>query len=102
MLNFKLERTDNDLSISIIEAPDYDAYSQCRFHTAGDAALASSISSTGVNQILVGPPQPVTGVSCWGMCVPTYGDCFVNGQYVGPCCSGYCAANKCRPWVRPS
>ncbi|KAK4238784.1 hypothetical protein C8A03DRAFT_43523 [Achaetomium macrosporum] len=91
--------TNNDLSINIIDAPDYNAFYQCKFHTQGEATFASSISPTGVNQILVGPPQPITGVSCQGMCVPTYGDCYVNGQWVGPCCSGFCAANKCRPWV---
>jgi hypothetical protein len=35
------------------------------------------------------------------MCVPTYSDCYRSGQYVGPCCGGFCAANKCRPWVSP-
>jgi hypothetical protein len=93
---------DNDLAINIIDTPDYNAFSQCKFHTqGGEATFASSISPTGVNQIMVGPPQPITGVSCQGMCVPTYGDCYVNGQWVGPCCSGFCAANKCRPWVNP-
>ncbi|KAK4120525.1 hypothetical protein N657DRAFT_649024 [Parathielavia appendiculata] len=94
--------TNNDLSINLIEAPDYNAFSQCKFQTLNQVALASSISPGGVNQILVGPPSPVTGVSCQGMCVHTYGECFRNGQYVGPCCSGFCAANRCRPWVNPS
>ncbi|KAK3306205.1 uncharacterized protein B0T15DRAFT_557025 [Chaetomium strumarium] len=93
--------TNNDFSINIIDAPDYNAFSQCQFHTQGEATFASSISPTGANQIMVGPPQPITGVSCQGMCVPTYGDCYINGQWVGPCCSGFCAANKCRPWVNP-
>lgn len=28
------------------------------------------------------------------------GDCYnsTNGQYIGSCCNGFCAANKCRPW----
>lgn len=94
--------TDNGLNINIIDAPDYNAFYQCKFHTAGQATLASSISAAGVNEIMVGPPQAVTGVSCQGMCVPTYGDCYdVHGQFVGPCCSGFCAADKCRPWVNP-
>ncbi|KAK4034682.1 hypothetical protein C8A01DRAFT_18554 [Parachaetomium inaequale] len=93
--------TNNGIAVNIIDAPDYNAFYQCQFHTQGDATLASSISPTGVNQIMVGPPAPITGVSCQGMCVPTYGDCYRNGQYVGPCCAGYCAANKCRPWVSP-
>jgi hypothetical protein len=90
------------MAVNIIDAPDYNAYGQCQFMTAGQATLASGFSSTGVNQIHVGPPQPVLGVSCQGMCVPTYGECFRNGQYVGPCCNGFCAANRCRPWVNPS
>jgi hypothetical protein len=93
---------DNDLSINLIEAPDYNAFYQCQFHTLNNATLASSISPSGVNQILVGPPTPITGVSCQGMCIYTYGECFRNGQYLGPCCSGFCAANRCRPWVNPS
>ncbi|KAJ4289911.1 hypothetical protein N0V88_006706 [Collariella sp. IMI 366227] len=84
-----------------IAPPDYNAFYQCTFHTVNEATLASSISGSGVNQILVGPPTPITGVSCQGTCIPTYGDCYVNGQPVGTCCAGYCAANKCRPWVSP-
>ncbi|KAL2262983.1 hypothetical protein VTK26DRAFT_8712 [Humicola hyalothermophila] len=96
--------TNNTLTVSVISAPDYNAYQQCAFDFAtpeGQEAptLASSISPEGVNQILVGPPQPVRSVRCEGMCVPTYGDCFRDGMWVGPCCAGYCAANKCRPWV---
>ncbi|KAG7284806.1 hypothetical protein NEMBOFW57_009421 [Staphylotrichum longicolle] len=93
--------TNNNIAVNIIDAPDYNAFYQCQFHHQGEATLASSISPAGVNQIMVGPPTPITGVSCQGMCVPTYSDCYRNGQYVGPCCSGFCAANKCRPWVSP-
>ncbi|KAK3299483.1 uncharacterized protein B0H64DRAFT_371821 [Chaetomium fimeti] len=90
----------NDLAVNIIDAPDYNAFYQCDFTAVGNPTLASSISPTGQNQILVGPPSPITQVSCQGMCVPTYSDCYRDGQYVGPCCAGFCAANKCRPWVR--
>ncbi|KAK4153251.1 hypothetical protein C8A00DRAFT_43814 [Chaetomidium leptoderma] len=93
--------TNNAIAVNIIDAPDYNALYQCQFQTQGDATLVSSISSTGVNQILVGPPAPITSVSCQGMCVATWSDCYRDGQYVGPCCAGYCAANKCRPWVYP-
>ncbi|KAK3899031.1 hypothetical protein C8A05DRAFT_18473 [Staphylotrichum tortipilum] len=96
-----MHNTNNALSINIIDAPDYNAFYQCHFTTQNPATLASSISPGGVNQIMVGPPTPITQVSCQGMCVPTYGDCYSNGQYVGPCCAGFCAANKCRPWVNP-
>ncbi len=99
--NTKPSPTDNGIAVSIIDAPDYNAFYQCQFKHAGDVTLASSISSAGVNEIMVGPPTPITGVSCLGMCVSTYGDCYRNGQYVGPCCAGFCAANKCRPWVNP-
>ncbi|KAL1841146.1 hypothetical protein VTJ49DRAFT_7371 [Mycothermus thermophilus] len=92
-------QTNNELSVSIIEAPDYNAFYQCQFETVNEATLASSISPAGVNQILVGPPTPITAVRCEGMCVHTWGECYRNNQYVGPCCSGYCAATRCRPWV---
>ncbi|KAI4865978.1 hypothetical protein F4820DRAFT_418278 [Hypoxylon rubiginosum] len=91
--------TNNDLSISIIDAPDYNAGSQCTFNTAGDKALVSSIDTqTGMQSLIVGPPQPIISVSCQGSCIPTYGACFVNGQYTGACCNGFCAATRCRPW----
>ncbi|KAM7190116.1 hypothetical protein V8F20_009846 [Naviculisporaceae sp. PSN 640] len=94
--------TNNGIAVNIIDAPDYNALSQCKFYTAGEKTLVGSISSTGVGQILVGPPQPILAVSCLGMCVPNYSNCYdTHGQYVGPCCNGYCAATKCRPWVNP-
>ncbi|KAL2167126.1 hypothetical protein VTG60DRAFT_1680 [Thermothelomyces hinnuleus] len=96
-----VHKTNSDLSVNIIDAPDYNAFYQCKFETQNNATLASSISPEGVNQIMVGPPTPIISVSCQGMCVPTYGDCYRDGQWVGPCCAGYCAANKCRPWVNP-
>ncbi|ETS78577.1 hypothetical protein PFICI_10639 [Pestalotiopsis fici W106-1] len=95
-------QTNNDISVSIIDAPDYNAISQCTFYTVGDKTLVGGITSEGLQQVLVGPPQPITGVSCYGFCVGIYGDCYdINGQFVGPCCNGYCAADKCRPWVTP-
>jgi hypothetical protein len=91
------------LSINIIDAPNYNAMTQCKFYTAGDVAMVSSITPQGLQQIILGPPQPVIAVSCFGMCVPTWGMCYdTNNQYVGPCCSGYCAATRCRPWVYPN
>lgn len=93
---------DNNIAVNIIDAPDYNAISQCTFYTNGQKALVSGITPDGLQQVIVGPPQPITAVSCEGMCVPTYGDCYANGQFVGPCCNGFCAANKCRPWIQPS
>ncbi|KAL2266827.1 hypothetical protein VTJ83DRAFT_6179 [Remersonia thermophila] len=92
-------QTNNDLSVNIIEAPDYNAFYQCQFETLNEATLASGISPTGSNLIFVGPPTPIKKVRCQGMCVPTWGECYRSGQYVGPCCTGFCAANRCRPWV---
>jgi len=93
---------DNNIAVNIIDAPDYNAISQCTFYTPGEKALVGGIDGTGVGQVIIGPPQPVTAVSCQGICIPTYGDCYRNGLYVGPCCNGFCAANKCRPWIQPS
>jgi hypothetical protein len=64
---------DNALSVSIIDAPDFNALSQCTFYTEGTKALVLSISSEGLQQIIVGPPQPITAVACSGTCVPVYG-----------------------------
>ncbi|OLN96244.1 hypothetical protein CCHL11_04459 [Colletotrichum chlorophyti] len=95
-------QTDNDISVNIIDAPDYNAISQCTFYTNGEKALVSGITPQGVQQVIIGPPQPVTGVSCFGICVPTYGACYgTDGQWIGPCCNGFCAATRCRPWIQP-
>lgn len=93
---------DNNIAVNIIDAPDYNAQYQCTFYTPGEKALVGGITPEGLSQVIIGPPQPVTGVSCAGICIPTYSDCFRNGQYLGPCCNGFCAANKCRPWIQPS
>ncbi|KAI5463962.1 hypothetical protein BGZ63DRAFT_481218 [Mariannaea sp. PMI_226] len=92
-------QTNSDISVNIIDTPDYNAFSQCIFNTAGEKTLVRSIGQNGLQQIIVGPPQPILSVSCHGMCVPTYGECYnTTGQYVGPCCNGFCAADRCRPW----
>ncbi|KAK2027154.1 hypothetical protein LX32DRAFT_641151 [Colletotrichum zoysiae] len=99
----QVHATNNGISVNIIDAPDYNAISQCTFYTNGEKALASGITSQGLQQVIVGPPQPITGVSCFGICVATYGECYnTQGQYVGPCCNGFCAATRCRPWIQPS
>ncbi|RPA80768.1 hypothetical protein BJ508DRAFT_327098 [Ascobolus immersus RN42] len=94
--------TNSDLAVDIIDTPDFNAYSQCTFYTAGEKVLAQSINTqTGLQSLVVGPPQPIIAVSCTGTCIYTYGDCYRNGQFLGTCCAGYCAANKCRPWIAP-
>ncbi|CAI6086681.1 hypothetical protein V2G26_009754 [Clonostachys chloroleuca] len=92
--------TNSDLSVSIIDAPDYNAGTQCFFKTDGEKTIVHSIdTSDGSQHLIIGPPQPVRSVICQGMCVPTYGECYgSDGQYIGPCCNGFCAATRCRPW----
>ncbi|KAI1370371.1 hypothetical protein F4677DRAFT_438516 [Hypoxylon crocopeplum] len=91
--------TNSDIAVNIIDAPDYAAFSQCQFNTAGEKTLGSSINTqTGMQSVIIGPPQPITSVTCQGSCIPTYGECFTNGQYNGVCCNGFCAATRCRPW----
>lgn len=89
--------TNNGLNINIIQTPDFNAYQNCEFHTAGEKALVQGVID-GVQSIAVGPPQPILGVTCHGTCIPNYSDCYRDGQYLGECCNGYCAANKCRAW----
>lgn len=64
---------EHDFAISIIDAPDYRALSDCTFHTAGEQTLVGGLSDEGMQQVIIGPPQPITGVSCFGTCVGTYG-----------------------------
>ncbi|KUI58993.1 hypothetical protein VP1G_06239 [Cytospora mali] len=99
--------TNSDLNVNLIDAPDFDAYHLCSFKTGnGEATLVPSLTQRPedpwpINQIAVGPPQAIVSVTCSGTCVGVYGDCFnsTNGQYIGSCCDGFCAANKCRPWT---
>lgn len=65
--------SDHDFAVSIIDAPDYLALSDCTFHTGGEQTLVGGLSADGVQQVIIGPPQPITGVSCYGTCVGTYG-----------------------------
>jgi hypothetical protein len=65
--------SDNGISVSIIDAPDYLALSDCTFHTDGEQTLVGGLSAEGVQQVIIGPPQPITGVSCFGTCIGTYG-----------------------------
>lgn len=55
---------DNDISVSIIDTPNYDAISLCTFYTSGPKALVGSVTPQGLKQITVGPPQPILSVSC--------------------------------------
>ncbi|KAK3997857.1 hypothetical protein QBC44DRAFT_354347 [Cladorrhinum sp. PSN332] len=92
----------NNLNVNIIGSTNYDIFRLCKFNykppASGTVTLVGSVSSN-ENQVLVGPPAPIISVSCQGFCVPIYSDCYRNGQFVGLCCNGYCAANKCRPWT---
>lgn len=93
--------SDSNLNVNIIDIPDYYP-NYCQFETAGEKTLVTSINTkTGLQSLLVGPPQPIIAVTCQGYCIYTYGDCYRNGQFLGICCAGFCAANKCRPWIAP-
>lgn len=90
--------TENDLSVSLIRSANYNV-NQCTFYFVSPAA---TINNGGI--ISVGPPSPVAAFNCPftdQKCIPNYGDCFssVTGQFIGSCCDGFCAANKCRPFT---
>ncbi|TGZ78633.1 hypothetical protein EX30DRAFT_343010 [Ascodesmis nigricans] len=97
--------TNNDINVNIIDANDYHAFTNCQFTFGGpqQPTLVQSIDNkTGKQSIIVGPPAPVVSVSCQGMCVPVYGMCYgFDNQWIGPCCNGFCAATRCRPWIAP-
>lgn len=90
---------DNRLAVHHIDAPDYCLRTLCKLSTAQPTELKDAIAADGVTQqVVLNPPTQVLSISCKGDCVPTYGECYKDGQYVGPCCNGFCAANRCRPW----
>jgi hypothetical protein len=63
---------DNDIAVSIIDTPTFNAYSSCTFYTPGEKALVQSLGEDKRQQIIIGPPQPVTGVKCEGYCLGLY------------------------------
>lgn len=73
---------DSGISVDIIDAPDYNAFSQCVFYTKDNKTLVQSVGPGDSQHIVVGPPQPIVAVSCLGMCVPTYGE-FIPVACVG-------------------
>lgn len=62
------------MAVSLIDAPDYFAQSHCTFKTDSTAFFQGTVSPTGTQQLLVGPPQPIHGVGCQGVCLTTYGE----------------------------
>ncbi|KAK0705530.1 hypothetical protein B0H67DRAFT_499303 [Lasiosphaeris hirsuta] len=97
----KFHTTKNGLNVNLIDAPDFNI-DQCEFKTAGPATYVwqttPSVYDWQISQYAVGPPQPIQGVTCHGRCLGVYSTCYENGTYLGSCCNGYCAANKCRPY----
>ncbi|KAJ3493641.1 hypothetical protein NLG97_g4609 [Lecanicillium saksenae] len=92
-------------SISLVDAPDYNAATLCDFdfELADGAAPPKHEFTIGedghTGQVKISPPTPVKGIKCQGSCVSNYGTCNgADGQGPKLCCNGFCAADKCRPW----
>lgn len=74
---------EDALGVGLVVAPDYDPYRYCTFRTAARggraAALAPSlvqrpgVDAWPVNEVAVGPPQPILAVACSGVCLGVYG-----------------------------
>ncbi|PMD30427.1 hypothetical protein L207DRAFT_641682 [Hyaloscypha variabilis F] len=97
--------TNNDLSVNLIAPGTFPAFYECTFYTNTASTLVLTGTSAAGSDIAVGPPQPIAGVACMptgadGACLPDYVTCEwsgTQGTFQGTCCSGYCAATKCRP-----
>ncbi|PVH79254.1 hypothetical protein DL98DRAFT_420590 [Cadophora sp. DSE1049] len=104
-------QTNSGLTINRITNGDFNIFYGCNFYFADDGGkpVTTSPNADG-KEVEVGTPRVVTGVNCQptpggsNTCLPVYGDCEwcggSNGQggcHVLNCCSGYCAATKCRP-----
>ena len=79
--------TDNDLNVNLITSPDFDPYNLCTFKTAGEVALAPSLTQRPedawpINQIAVGPPQRIISVTCSGTCIGVYGEDSVTHSVI--------------------
>ncbi|KAH9907283.1 hypothetical protein F4778DRAFT_721261 [Xylariomycetidae sp. FL2044] len=58
-------KTDQDLSINIIESTDFNALDKCKFTTMNAAAvITTNDPADGSPQKSVEPPTPITSVSC--------------------------------------
>ncbi|KAK0102803.1 hypothetical protein ONS95_006400 [Cadophora gregata] len=102
----------NALTINRITTnSDFNIFYGCNFYFADDGGKPVATSSSGADgrEVLVGTPRVVTGVNCQptpggsNTCLPVYASCEwcggANGEggcHVLNCCSGYCAATKCR------
>ncbi|KAJ4396373.1 hypothetical protein N0V93_000592 [Gnomoniopsis smithogilvyi] len=98
--------TDYTMDISLIRSDNYDPFQYCHFKTqGGDVALVSGLAQRTrdfwpINEVAVGPPTPIVSVKCSGFCLAIAEDCTDSqGESTGPCCNGFCAANKCRPYT---
>ncbi|KAH8883738.1 hypothetical protein GQ53DRAFT_811323 [Thozetella sp. PMI_491] len=99
-------QTGSELSINHIDMLDFSPY-QCTFQTPGPHETSNYINYGAepypIWTVGMGPPQPIISVTCTGTCLPVYGECYNSqGQYVGACCNGICAATRCRPFQMPS
>ncbi|KAH9210534.1 hypothetical protein DL95DRAFT_393439 [Leptodontidium sp. 2 PMI_412] len=103
--------TNNGLTINRISNTDFNIFYGCNFYFADDGGKpVTTTPSADGKELQVGTPRVVTGVSCQptpggaNTCLPVYASCEwcggANGQggcHLLNCCSGYCAATKCRP-----
>lgn len=76
---------EDALSVNLIVAPDYDPYRYCTFRTAGQQQQVTfapslvqrpGIDFWPINEVAVGPPQPILAVTCSGVCLGVYGAFF--------------------------
>lgn len=97
---------DNGIDVSVIDTASFDIWFNCNFYTTGQKVIAATGSGTTVQ---VGPPQPVLAVACKptpnppGTCLPDFAMCeWCGGGFGGcmlsSCCTGFCAATRCRPF----
>lgn len=96
--------TKKDCKVVSVDINDYNANTQCVFKDTSDKEIEGELridNETGDQSLSFGEEgKVVKSVSCEGMCLGIYADCYdpSAGMNLGPCCNGFCAANKCRPW----
>lgn len=88
---------ESALSVNLIVAPDYDPYRYCTFRTAGGPQQVtfapSLVQRPGldpwpINEVAVGPPQPILSVACSGVCLGVYGRFFSSSVLSTYLCPG--------------
>lgn len=88
LLNLQLTAGNDELNVNIMISPDYDPIHYCTFKTTGQVTFAASLTQRQedpwpINEVNIGPPQPIISVTCSGFCLGIYGRLHRSTHFTG-------------------